>query len=183
MSGLPFHRCTHTALAPEWRHLRVRRLRQCAAVHRYTPDGKLCPPGASPAPVPGSSTSCITSAATPMAMSTSRTARIIASRFSTLSGKYETEWHDLYRPVRPVHVLYRSPEPLLRRGACARSGVQQPRLARSWAARSAFSMPAVDCSRGSETMAAGALRARSSRHTGSRSTRQVRSTSRNCRMR
>ena len=29
-SGEPFHRCTHTALAPERRHLRVRWLRQCA---------------------------------------------------------------------------------------------------------------------------------------------------------
>ena len=29
-SGEPFHRCTHTALSPSRRHLRVRRLRQCA---------------------------------------------------------------------------------------------------------------------------------------------------------
>ena len=28
MSGEPFHRCTHTALSPQGRHLRVRRLRQ-----------------------------------------------------------------------------------------------------------------------------------------------------------
>ena len=39
MSGEPFHRCTHTALSPERRHLRLRRLRQRARA-QVRPDGK-----------------------------------------------------------------------------------------------------------------------------------------------
>src|SRR5450432_2375850 len=63
MSGEPFHRCTHTALSP---------------------NGSKA--GASPAPIPASSTSSTTSSPMPTAGSTSRTARTTASRCSTATA-------------------------------------------------------------------------------------------------
>ena len=57
-----------------------------ARVHKYSPDGKLLCRGASPAPIPASSTSCITSAVMPMAGSMSPTARTTASRCLTATA-------------------------------------------------------------------------------------------------
>ena len=56
MSGRPFHRCTHTALSPEGRHVCLRRLRQLAG-HQFSPDGKLLFSWGEPGRNPGSSTS------------------------------------------------------------------------------------------------------------------------------
>ena len=61
MSGEPFHRCTHTALSPKG-EIYVSDGYGNARVHKYSPDGKLHDvAGASPAPIPASSTSCTTS--------------------------------------------------------------------------------------------------------------------------
>jgi len=86
MSGEPF-----PPLAPTPRCRRKARSTSSdgygtACVHKYTPDGKLMKPGASPAPIPASSTSCITSQPTPMVLSTSPIAKIIACRCSTGNG-------------------------------------------------------------------------------------------------
>ena len=62
------------------------------------PRAGCCSPGASPAPIPASSTSPTTSAATPTAGSTSPTARTIACRCSTARARYETQWNNLHRP-------------------------------------------------------------------------------------
>ena len=86
MSGEPFHRCTHTALSPAGRSLRLRRLRQRARAQVRARRHGCCSRGASPAPTPASSTSRTTSAATPTAGSTSPTARTIASRCSTATA-------------------------------------------------------------------------------------------------
>ncbi len=85
MSGEPFHRCTHTALSPKG-EIYVSDGYGNACVHKYTPDGRLIKPGASPAPIPASSTSCTTSRPTPTASSMSRTARTTASRCSTATA-------------------------------------------------------------------------------------------------
>jgi len=40
MSGQPSTDCTHTAFAPNGRHLRLRRLRQRLPCSKYAPDGR-----------------------------------------------------------------------------------------------------------------------------------------------
>ena len=86
MSGEPFHRCTHTAMAPERRHLRLRRLRQRQGPQirpRRAPADVLGRPRHRPRRVQHRRT---TSPATPTAGSTSPTAKTTASRYSTATA-------------------------------------------------------------------------------------------------
>ena len=86
MSGEPFRRCTHTALSPTGRDLRLRRLRQRARAQvragRQAPDVV----GRARLRARASSTCRTTSRATPTAGCTSPTARTIASRCSTATA-------------------------------------------------------------------------------------------------
>ena len=98
MSGEPFHRCTHTALSPQGRDLRVGRLRQCLRAQIHAGRKADQDAGASPAPIRASSTSCTTS-------STDADGWVyVADRENHRvqvfdgNGKYETQWNNLHRP-------------------------------------------------------------------------------------
>ena len=82
MSGEPFHRCTTPPCPPAAISMSrtATATRGSTSIRRM---GSCCSPGASLAPIRGSSTSSTTSAATTMAGSMSRTGRTIASRSST----------------------------------------------------------------------------------------------------
>ena len=69
-----------------------------ARVHKYTPNGKLLMSWGEPGSDPGNSTSPTTSPAMPTVGSMWPTARTIACRCSTETGKYETQWNNLHRP-------------------------------------------------------------------------------------
>jgi hypothetical protein len=56
MSGKPFHRCTHTALSPKG-EIYVSDGYGNAKIHKYSPTESCSSRGASPGPIPGSSTS------------------------------------------------------------------------------------------------------------------------------
>ena len=67
MSGQPFNRCTHTALSPGRRHLRLRRLRQCSPCNKYRPEGEAPgSPGAGPGDRAGASSTCRTTSSATM---------------------------------------------------------------------------------------------------------------------
>src|SRR5438552_12128293 len=70
MSGVPFHRCTHTALSPKG-EIYVSDGYGNSRVHKYSPDGELLMRGVSPAPARASSILSTTSAPTPTAGSMS----------------------------------------------------------------------------------------------------------------
>ncbi len=107
MSGLPFHRCTHTALAPNG-DIYVSDGYGNARVHRYAPDGKLIASWGEPGTGPGQfnivhNICCDADGYVYVADRENHRIQVFDG-----NGKYETEWHDLYRPVRPVHVLRQS---------------------------------------------------------------------------
>src|ERR1700726_3642865 len=71
------------------------------ATPRFTntrPTANYCCRGASPAAILASSTSSTTSAPMPTVGSMSPTVRTTGSRYSTATGKYETQWNNLHRP-------------------------------------------------------------------------------------
>ena len=85
MSGEPFHRCTHTAMAPNG-DIYVSDGYGNARVHKYAPDGRLLLSWGGPGTDPASSISRTTSPVTPTAGSMSPIAKITGSRYSTATA-------------------------------------------------------------------------------------------------
>jgi DNA-binding beta-propeller fold protein YncE len=97
MSGLPFHRCTHTALAPNG-DIYVSDGYGNARVHRYTPDGRLIASWGEPGTAPGQFNIAHNICCDPdgwVYVADRENHRI---QVFDPNGKYETEWRNLYRP-------------------------------------------------------------------------------------
>jgi DNA-binding beta-propeller fold protein YncE len=97
MSGLPFHRCTHTALAPNG-DIYVSDGYGNARVHKYDPNGKLITSWGEPGTRPGQfnivhNICCDADGYVYVADRENHRIQV----FDT-DGRYEAEWHDLYRP-------------------------------------------------------------------------------------
>jgi DNA-binding beta-propeller fold protein YncE len=97
MSGLPFHRCTHTALAPNG-DIYVSDGYGNARVHKYDPNGKLIASWGEPGTRPGQfnivhNICCDADGYVYVADRENHRIQVFDG-----NGKYETEWHDLYRP-------------------------------------------------------------------------------------
>jgi NHL repeat len=97
MSGLPFHRCTHTALAPNG-DIYVSDGYGNARVHRYDPNGKLIASWGEPGTGPGQfnivhNICCDADGYVYVADRENHRIQVFDA-----NGRYETEWHDLYRP-------------------------------------------------------------------------------------
>ena len=97
MSGQPFHRCTHTALAPNG-DIYVSDGYGNARVHRYSPDGKLLSSWGRPGTGPGEfniahNICCDGDGWVYVADRENHRIQVFDG-----DGKYETEWHNLYRP-------------------------------------------------------------------------------------
>ena len=102
MSGKPFNRCTHTALSPKG-EIYVSDGYGNARVHKYSPDGKLPDvAGASPAPIPGSSTSSTTSSPTSDGWVYVADRENHRVQVFDGNGKYETQWNNMHRPCAPI---------------------------------------------------------------------------------
>ena len=105
--GLPFNRCTHTALSPEG-DIYVSDGYGNARVHKFAPDGRCCCRGAAAGWPRGSSTCRTTSSATRTAGSMWRTGRTTGSRSSTAAANSRRAGADVvHRPC----ALYRTPGP------------------------------------------------------------------------
>jgi DNA-binding beta-propeller fold protein YncE len=97
MSGLPFCRCTHTALAPNG-DIYVSDGYGNARVHRYTPDGKLIASWGEPGTGPGQfniahNICCDASGFVYVADRENHRIQVFDG-----DGKYQAQWHNLYRP-------------------------------------------------------------------------------------
>ena len=97
MSGLPFHRCTHTALAPNG-DIYVSDGYGNARVHRYSPDGKLLSSWGKPGTGPGEfniahNICCDDDGWVYVADRENHRIQVFDG-----NGRFETEWHNLYRP-------------------------------------------------------------------------------------
>jgi sugar lactone lactonase YvrE len=97
MSGLPFHRCTHTALAPNG-DIYVSDGYGNARVHRYSPDGRLLGSWGEPGTGPGQfnivhNICCDADGWVYVADRENHRIQVFDG-----NGKYETQWNDLYRP-------------------------------------------------------------------------------------
>jgi NHL repeat len=96
-SGLPFNRCTHTALSPEG-DLYVSDGYGNARVHKFSPDGKLLLSWGEPGSLPGQFN-------LPHAISCDADGWVYVAdrenhRIQVFNGKgrFETQWHNLHRP-------------------------------------------------------------------------------------
>jgi hypothetical protein len=97
MSGEPFHRCTHTALAPD-NSIYVSDGYGNARVHRYSPEGKLLTSWGSSGTGPGEfniphNICCDPDGWVYVADRESHRIQVFDG-----NGRYETEWHNLHRP-------------------------------------------------------------------------------------
>jgi DNA-binding beta-propeller fold protein YncE len=97
MSGLPFHRCTHTALAPNG-DIYVSDGYGNARVHRHSPDGKLIASWGEPGTGPGQfnivhNICCDADGWVYVADRENHRIQVFDG-----NGRYETSWHNLYRP-------------------------------------------------------------------------------------
>ena len=97
MSGLPFHRCTHTALAPNG-DIYVSDGYGNARVHRYTPDGKLLSSWGEPGSGPGQfnivhNICCDADGWLYVADRENHRIQVFDG-----NGKYETQWNSVHRP-------------------------------------------------------------------------------------
>jgi hypothetical protein len=97
MSGLPFHRCTHTALAPNG-DIYVSDGYGNARVHRYDANGKLIASWGEPGTRRGQfnivhNICCDADGYVYVADRENHRIQVFDA-----NGKYQTEWHDLYRP-------------------------------------------------------------------------------------
>ena len=98
MSGEPFRRCTHTALSPNERDLRVRRLRQRDASTSTRRTASACCRGASPGAGPGEfnlphNIACDADGWVYVADRENHRIQVFDG-----NGRFETQWHDLHRP-------------------------------------------------------------------------------------
>lgn len=97
MSGAPFHRCTHTALAPNG-DLYVSDGYGNARIHRYSPDGRLLKSWGEPGTGPGQfniphNLCCDPDGWVYVADRENHRVQVFDG-----NGKYEAEWHNLHRP-------------------------------------------------------------------------------------
>ena len=121
MSGEPFHRCTHTALSPKG-EIYVSDGYGNARVHKYSPDGKLLMSWGEPGTDPGEFNivhNICTDADGWVYVADRENHRV---QVFDGNGKYETQWNNLHRPVRPLHGLYPSPGLLHRRARAVDGG-------------------------------------------------------------
>ena len=98
MSGEPFHRCTHTAMCSERRHLRLRRLRQFAGSTNTRPTGKLLMSWGGPGTDPGEfnivhNITCDADGWVYVADRENHRVQVFDG-----NGRYETQWNNLHRP-------------------------------------------------------------------------------------
>jgi DNA-binding beta-propeller fold protein YncE len=97
MSGLPFHRCTHTALSPRG-DIYVSDGYGNARVHKYSPDGKLLLSWGEPGTDPGQfnvshNVCCDADGWVYVADRENHRVQVFDG-----NGKYETQWNNLHRP-------------------------------------------------------------------------------------
>src|SRR5580658_534998 len=97
MSGEPFHRCTHTALAPNG-DIYVSDGYGNACVHKYSPDGKLLKSWGEPGTDPGQfnivhNISCDPDGWVYVADRENHRIQVFDG-----NGKYEAQWNNLHRP-------------------------------------------------------------------------------------
>ena len=97
MSGLPFHRCTHTALSPKG-DIYVSDGYGNACVHKYSPDGKLIKSWGEPGTGPGQFNLVHNIAADDDGWIYVADRENHRVQVFDGNGKYETEWHNLHRP-------------------------------------------------------------------------------------
>jgi DNA-binding beta-propeller fold protein YncE len=101
MSGRPFHRCTHTALAPNG-DIYVSDGYGNAAVHKYTPDGKWLLSWGEPGSGPGQfnlphNIACDPDGWVYVADRENHRIQVFDGK-----GRYETQWNNLHRPSAMV---------------------------------------------------------------------------------
>ena len=97
MSGLPFHRCTHTALSPKG-EIYVSDGYGNARVHKYSPDGKLLLSWGEPGTDPGQfnvAHNIVTDAEGWVYVADRENHRV---QVFDGNGKYETQWVNMSRP-------------------------------------------------------------------------------------
>ena len=128
MSGEPFHRCTHTALSPRG-EIYVSDGYGNARVHKYSPDGKLLMSWGEPGTGEGEfnivhNICCDADGWVYVADRENHRVQVFDG-----NGRYETQWKNLHRPVRPLHAI-RSPADLLHRRSRPRRR-RQPRHSQS----------------------------------------------------
>jgi len=109
MSGLPFHRCTHTALSPRG-DLYVSDGYGNARVHKYSPDGKLIGSWGEPGIDPGQfnvphNICCDAEGWVYVADRENHRIQVFDG-----NGKFEAEWHHVHRPC--ALCMQAGPEPL-----------------------------------------------------------------------
>lgn len=97
MSGLPFHRCTHTALAPTG-EIYISDGYGNARIHKYSPDGKLLMSWGEPGIDPGQfnvphNICCDPEGWVYVADRENHRVQVFDG-----NGRFETEWHHLHRP-------------------------------------------------------------------------------------
>ena len=97
MSGLPFHRCTHTALSPKG-EIYIADGYGNACVHKYSPDGKLLFSWGEPGTDPGEfnivhNICCDAAGWVYVADRENHRVQVFDGE-----GKYETQWNNLHRP-------------------------------------------------------------------------------------
>ncbi|CDX33079.1 peptidyl-alpha-hydroxyglycine alpha-amidating lyase family protein [Mesorhizobium sp. ORS 3428] len=97
MSGLPFSRCTHTALSPD-NDIYVSDGYSNARVHKYSPDGKLMRSWGEPGCMPGQfnlphNICCDADGWVYVADRENHRVQVFDG-----NGKFETQWHNLHRP-------------------------------------------------------------------------------------
>jgi DNA-binding beta-propeller fold protein YncE len=97
MSGLPFHRCTHTAHSPTG-EVYVADGYGNACVHRYSPDGRRLGTWGRPGSDPGEfnlphNITCDDDGRVYVADRENHRIQVFDGR-----GRFETQWHDLHRP-------------------------------------------------------------------------------------
>ncbi|MBO9354740.1 hypothetical protein GG851_12135 [Bordetella petrii] len=97
MSGQPFHRCTHTAMAPNG-DIYVSDGYGNARVHKYSPDGKLLLSWGEPGTGPGQFNivhNIVTDSEGWVYVADRENHRI---QVFDGNGRFETQWHDTHRP-------------------------------------------------------------------------------------
>jgi len=97
MSGLPFHRCTHTALSPKG-DIYVSDGYGNSRVHKYSPDGKLLLSWGSPGTDPGQfniAHNIVTDEEGWVYVADRENHRV---QVFDGNGKYETQWVNMHRP-------------------------------------------------------------------------------------
>lgn len=97
MSGVPFHRCTHTALSPDG-HLFVSDGYGNACVHKYSPDGKLIKTWGEPGTGPGQFNLVHNIVADDEGWIYVADRENHRVQVFDVEGKYETQWNNLHRP-------------------------------------------------------------------------------------